>query len=91
MKMKIATFDEEGDLETITVTMGARELGLIYQVFGHISPQAIMDAFYSPWALMSSVLEDICESGSIINTFYENGVEDIVRQHKELKLTWRES
>lgn len=77
MKLLHAAFDNEENLASVTVHLSLDELALIYRVVGHTAPRTITDASggHQRWG---EALDDVATgAGNIINTFFENGVDDI--------------
>lgn len=69
--MIAATFDDDEQPATFTVTVTARELALIYAFVGHVSPHAVTVVSDLEWG---TVLYDLADGvGGIGNTFYDDG------------------
>lgn len=72
MKMIAATFDEDQEPATFTMTMSVQEMALVYAFVGHVSPAAVTETSGSvEWG---NVLYDLADAVGIIgNTFYDDG------------------
>jgi hypothetical protein len=78
VKIKDVKFDDEEHPSEFTVSMTLDELALTYRLSGHLSPKRVEDAFGS--ARWSEALNGLSESGSILNMFYEDGPNDVIRR-----------
>ncbi len=77
MRLKNAHFNKREELETVDVNMTTQELALIYQIFGQISPNEIVEATGGPY--WTDVLQDLCQSGTILGIFYEEGAREVLQ------------
>jgi len=77
MKMTAATFDPDGTLATVTVTMPLDELAVLYRIFGHVAPKEITDL--SGDVRWGNAFYDLADTaGDILNRFFEDGANSVI-------------
>jgi hypothetical protein len=78
VKVKGVQFDDEEHPSEFTVSMTLDELALLYRLAGHLPPRAVIDAFGGQrWA---DALNALSDAGSILNMYYEDGPNDVIRR-----------
>lgn len=75
MKLRNACFDADEKLERVTVEMSANELALIYRLAGSLRSLDITNTAGAEWA---AVLYDVCDAGSILNQFFDEGADALI-------------
>ncbi len=83
MRMIAATFDEEEALETVTVVVPLDELAVMYRLSSEISDYAVTNASggNARWGNAHNGFDN--GAGNIFNTFFENGVDDVIPRFKQ--------
>lgn len=76
MELKAMTFDD-GNLDTVTVTMTAEEAAFIAKVVGKMNDPMAQAAFGLPTQAHSEVYDLL--AGEVFNRLYDDGVDEWIR------------